>query len=52
VSTEIGDADEIVEGINANHSDMCKFASLEDAGFRKLVAVLLRYVQDIKTQSM
>jgi len=47
MSAIIGDADEGKEGINGNHSDMCKFASLEDEGFRKVAGVLSRYVQEI-----
>ncbi|KAF8538874.1 hypothetical protein BDD12DRAFT_739548, partial [Trichophaea hybrida] len=49
-SAILGDADEGREGINGNHSEMCKFASLQDDGFRKVTGVLLRYVQDISSQ--
>lgn len=43
-SSFIGDATEGKEGIDANHTNMCKFASRDDNGYRKVSGEIRRLV--------
>ncbi|KAL8724942.1 MAG: hypothetical protein Q9181_006602, partial [Wetmoreana brouardii] len=43
-SSIIGDAAEGKEGIDANHVDMCRFASKDDAGYRKVSGEIRQFV--------
>lgn len=43
-SSIIGDAAEGKEGIDANHIDMCRFASRDDNGYKKVSGEIRRLV--------
>lgn len=43
-SSIIGDAAEGEEGIDANHHEMCKFRSKDDAGYRKVSREIKKFV--------
>lgn len=45
-SSVIGDAAEAQEGIDANHTQMCKFSSSDDPGYQKVLGVLKKFVRD------
>ncbi|KAK4948028.1 hypothetical protein LTR10_013082 [Elasticomyces elasticus] len=47
-SSRIGDANEGQDELQANHSDMTKFPSRMDPGYRRLLAVLKRWSADIQ----
>lgn len=47
-SAKIGDGHEEVGSIPANHSDMTKFESPSDIGFKRVVAQLRRWVQELR----
>jgi hypothetical protein len=49
-SSIIGDAAEGKEGIDANHSDMCKFFSREDNGYRKVSGEIQRLVNAVSNE--
>lgn len=46
-SSIIGDAAEGKEGIDANHRDMCKYASRSDNGYRKVSGEIRRFVNAV-----
>ena len=48
-SAKIGDGREEVNRIPASHSEMSKFSSSSDIGFKRVSNVLLRWVQEITT---
>lgn len=45
-SSLIGDAAEGQEGIDANHTEMCKFRSRDDPGYKKVFGVIKSFVED------
>jgi hypothetical protein len=45
-SSLIGDAAEGQEGIDANHTKMCKFHSRDDPGYKKVLGVIKSFVED------
>lgn len=47
-SAKIGDAREEVGSIPANHSEMTKFESSDDIGFKRISAQLRRWVQELR----
>lgn len=47
-SAKIGDGREEVGSIPANHSNMTKFSSDQDIGFKRVSAQLRRWVEEIK----
>jgi hypothetical protein len=49
-SAKIGDGHEEVGSIPASHSDMTKFESLSDVGFKRVVAQLRRWVQELRSR--
>lgn len=51
-SAVIGDAAEGKEGINSDHVGMTKFTGFDDEGYRKVSAVIVRYLKDIKTKGL
>lgn len=50
-SALIGDAAEVVESIDDDHSGMAKFAGFDDEGYKKVSGVIEDYVDDIIKQS-
>jgi len=49
-SATIGDGHEEVGSIPANHSNMTKFESASDVGFKRVVAQLRRWVQELNVR--
>lgn len=47
-SAKIGDGKEEVGSIPANHSNMTKFPSASDIGFRRVSAQLRRWIENIR----
>lgn len=47
-SAKIGDGHEEVGSIPANHSDMTKFENAADVGFKRVVAQLRRWVEELR----
>jgi len=48
-SAKIGDGREESGSIPASHSDMTKFESLSDVGFKRVVAQLQRWVEELRS---
>ena len=50
VSSSLGDAAELTETIDADHQEMCRFASKTDPGYIKVSRAIIKYANNGEKQ--